>query len=378
MNGLPKYIFIFSCLIFLSSLSLQANAEIEIIETESSYIMGDNDSKIDARRIAMQEAKRKALELAGTYVESLTEVKNMSLTKDEIKVYTSGVVETEIISEEMKGTSAHPEIFIRARCKIDTAVLIGHINNFRKNEDLKEQLNTALKENEALKKERDNLTSKLSAEKDKSKAADIRKKLDNVLDKEEANDEVKKIWTGLAHKLLNSTDIKKYVGRLNEKELNEAAHALNKVVKVNPENQRAHMLLAAIYQKKGDSAAAQKEIKTAIALNPSNPFFHLRLGLLLRNEGKYKEAIKELTIAKQSMPNRPDMLFHIGMTYKVEGNCQEAVPNLKKFLIASKRDNGLFAKMKHEAVRSIKECGKKTGQKPIKQRPIKQKPPRYR
>jgi len=373
MKGLPKYVFILLCLIFLISLPLQANADIKIIETESSYIMGDNDSKIDARRIATQEAKRKALEYAGTYVESLTEVKNMSLAKDEIKAYTAGIVETEIISEEMKGTSAHPEIFIKARCKIDTAVLIGHINNFRKNEDLKEQLNSALKENESLKKERDNLTSKLSAEKDKSKAEDIRKKLGNVLAKEEANDEVKKIWGGLAHKLLNSTDVKKDVGQLSDNELNEAAAALNKVVKVNPENQRAHMLLAAIYQRNGNNAGAKKEIKAAMALNPSNPFFHLRLGLLLKNEGKYKEALKELSIARQSLPNKPDLLFLVGMTYKADDNCQEAVPNLEKFLMASKRDDGRLAKMKHEAVSTIKECGKGTRQKPIKQ-----KPPRYR
>jgi len=373
MKGLPENMLMPLCLMFMLSLPLPANADIKIIETDSSYIMGDNDSKIDARRIATQEAKRKALELAGTYVESLTEIKNMSLAKDEIKAYTAGVVETEIISEEMKGPSAHPEIFIKARCKIDTAALIGHINNFRKNEDLKEQLNAALKENEALKKERDNLTSKLSAEKDKSKAEDIRKKLDHVLAKEEANDEVKKLWASLVHKLMSSTDIKKDIGGMRDRELNEAFSALNKAVKVNPENQRAHMLLAAIYQKRGDSAAAQKEIKTALALNPSNPFFHLRLGLLLRNEGKYKEALKELTIAKQSMPNRPDLLFHIGMTYKAEGHCQEAVPNLEKFLIASKRDNGRFAGLKHDAVRTIKECRKET-----KQKPFNKTPPRYR
>ncbi|MDI6745192.1 MAG: tetratricopeptide repeat protein [Thermodesulfovibrionales bacterium] len=305
MTGLIKKVIIILCALLLMSLPVLVEAEIKIIETESSYIMGDNDSKIDARRIATQEAKRKALEMAGTFIESLTEVKNMALAKDEIKAYTAGVVETEIISEDMKGTSAHPEIFIRARCKIDTAVLIGHINSFRKNEDLKEQLNVALKENESLKKERDNLTTKLSAEKDKSKAEDIRKKLDHVLAKEEANDEVKKLWGSLVHKLLNSTNVKKDIGGMSVKELNEASSALNKVLKVNPENQRAHMLLAAVYQRKGDNAGAEKEIKAAIALNPSNPFFHFTLGLLLKNEGKYKEALKELTIAS-TLPHRHD------------------------------------------------------------------------
>lgn len=370
MRVLIKNKIIILCAMFLMSLPLSVKAEIKIIETESSYIMGDNDSKIDARRIATQEAKRKALEMAGAFMESLTEVKNMALAKDEIKAYTAGVVETDIISEDMKGTSAHPEIFIRARCKIDTAVLIGHINSFRKNEDLKEQLNSALKENESLKKERNSLTSKLSTEKDKSKAEDIRKKLGNVLAKEEANDEIKKLWGSLVHKLLSSTDTKRDVHEMSDKDADEAANTLNKVLKVNPENQRAHMLLAAIYQRKGNNAGAEKEIRAAIALNPSNPFFRFTLGLLLKNEGRYTEALKEFKSVEQLRPNKPDVLFHIGMTYKAEGNCQEAVPNLEKFLMATKSDEGHFAKMKTEAVRTIKGCRSGTKQKPVEKKPL--------
>ena len=78
--------------ILTSALPLsRAYAEVKIIEADSTFIMGDNDSKVDARRIATQEAKRKALELAGTYVESLTTVKNYQLTKDEVMSYTAGV-----------------------------------------------------------------------------------------------------------------------------------------------------------------------------------------------------------------------------------------------------------------------------------------------
>ena len=40
---------------------------------------------------------------------------------------------------------------------------------------------------------------------------------------------------------------------------------LEKVLKVNPENQRAHMLFAAVYQRRGNSAGAEKEIRAAIA-----------------------------------------------------------------------------------------------------------------
>src|SRR5271169_3693187 len=152
-------------LLIAGFLPIATYAEIKVIESESTYIMGDNDSKVDARRIATQEAKRKVLELAGTYVESLTQVKNYQLTKDEIKSYTTGVLETEVVSEQMRGTTEHPEIYVKTRCKIDTDSLIAQIGKFQENEDLKEQVNATAKENDDLKKERDELVKQLASEK---------------------------------------------------------------------------------------------------------------------------------------------------------------------------------------------------------------------
>src|SRR3990172_5323912 len=122
-----------------------ADAEIKVIEADSTYLMGDNDSKVDARRIAVQEAKRNALEAAGTCVESLTVVKSYQLTKDEVKAYSAGVLETEVVSEQMHGTTERPEIYIRARCKIDTDALSAQIDRYKENEDLKEQLDSSAK-----------------------------------------------------------------------------------------------------------------------------------------------------------------------------------------------------------------------------------------
>ena len=124
--------------LFLTSLPLIARGEVKTVEADATYVMGDNDSKVDARRVATQEAKRKALELAGAYVESLTVVKNYQLTKDEVKAYTAGILETEIASEQMRGTTEHPEIYIKARCTIDTDIITAQIDRYRENEDLKE------------------------------------------------------------------------------------------------------------------------------------------------------------------------------------------------------------------------------------------------
>ena len=56
-------------LLLIPSLSI---AETKTIYASHEYIMGDNDSKNDARHMCFLEAKRKALEKAGTYISSHT------------------------------------------------------------------------------------------------------------------------------------------------------------------------------------------------------------------------------------------------------------------------------------------------------------------
>ncbi len=360
-----------ACIVLTGLLNESVNAEIKVIEADSSYIIGDNDSKIDARRIVVQEAKRKALDTAGTYIESLTEVKNMALSRDEVRAYSAGILEAEIVSEDMKGTAERPEIFIKVKCRIDTSTLTEQINNFKNNEDLKEQLDAALKENESLKREREKLVNNLSSEKDKSKAEDIRKKLDKVLLKEESNDDIRKVWGNLASKI-DFRDLKDIRG-ISQKEMSDIEVILKKAIQNSPDDQRARMLLAMIYQKKGDKTNAEKELRAAIKLNTSNPLLHMKLGMLLRSEARYKEALDEFNLADRTKPNKPDVLFQTGMTYKEMKDCDNAVPYLKKFLVSVKNRENFPAKMKHEAMGAMKECKAAPPQKRIREKPLRRR-----
>lgn len=68
-------------------------AEVRTITVIGEYRMGDNDTRADAKRLALLDAKRLALEQAGTYLESLTEAKNLQVSGDELRAYTAGIVE---------------------------------------------------------------------------------------------------------------------------------------------------------------------------------------------------------------------------------------------------------------------------------------------
>ena len=71
------------CLTLASFCSSPASAAPQTIIAEGTCIVGDTDAPKDARDAARKEALRAATEQAGVYVESYTEAKNLTLTKDE-------------------------------------------------------------------------------------------------------------------------------------------------------------------------------------------------------------------------------------------------------------------------------------------------------
>jgi hypothetical protein len=80
---------IFFVLTFLCSAAI---AEIITVKHTVKQTFGGSQSPDDARISAMAKAKREALEIAGTYIESLTVVKNTKVEKDEILALAAGVL----------------------------------------------------------------------------------------------------------------------------------------------------------------------------------------------------------------------------------------------------------------------------------------------
>lgn len=112
-----KLLSFFLCLLLFSG---KAFSETRVFEEIGKAFIGDNQTKNDARNLAVLEAKRKALEKVGTYVSSLTVVENSVLKKDEIIACTQGFTSTEIIEEKpiVEGESFGLEV--KARIALDT------------------------------------------------------------------------------------------------------------------------------------------------------------------------------------------------------------------------------------------------------------------
>ncbi len=118
-----------------------SHAAIKQIDAHATYHLGDNDSKLDGHRLALMEAKRTALEKAGTYVESITEVKDYQLTRDDIKTYSAGILHVEETKDpdwQMEGHNLTVTVYVTV--SVDDQDVANKIGALRKDQDATKQL----------------------------------------------------------------------------------------------------------------------------------------------------------------------------------------------------------------------------------------------
>ena len=114
----------------------------EIIEADGVYMMGDNDTPKSARDAARNEAMRAATERAGVYIESVSEVQDYALTRDEIRMVAAAVLRVlnEQVTPELVGDAWRYRVHLV--CSVDTdgidlAALAGAKAELAENDDLR-------------------------------------------------------------------------------------------------------------------------------------------------------------------------------------------------------------------------------------------------
>ena len=98
-----------------------AFAEIQTLTATHTYILGDHDSKEDARQRCLLETKRKILEQAGVYIESASEMKNFDLTKDKITSFAAAVMQIKDTKEEVGFQQGHMTLTLTITAQVDRA-----------------------------------------------------------------------------------------------------------------------------------------------------------------------------------------------------------------------------------------------------------------
>ena len=94
-------------------------AEVQTFTATHTYILGDHDSKDDARQRCLLETKRKILEQAGVYIESASEVKNFDLTKDKITSFAAAVMQVKDTKEAVSFQQGHMTMTLTLKADVD-------------------------------------------------------------------------------------------------------------------------------------------------------------------------------------------------------------------------------------------------------------------
>ena len=116
-----------------------SHAEIKTYIHTVKQSFGGSQSPDDARVGAIAKAKREVLEKAGTYLESLTIVRESVVEKDEIIALAAGVLKAEIVSQKNFATEDTFGIVVKAKVDVDTSILEERIRKLLQDRSLLEK-----------------------------------------------------------------------------------------------------------------------------------------------------------------------------------------------------------------------------------------------
>ena len=226
-------------------LPVQTSAATKVFEREYTYRASEADSKLSCRVIALEQVKRLLLEELGTYLESISEVKDSVLTKDEIVILTAGVVRTDIVSEHWDGKIYR----LKARIKADPDYVIKAINRLRQDR----QKNKDLKKSQARAKQYLNEIERLKKELSRAKQKDLKRK----------QVEYVKAVKGLSAE----NWFERGLSFVNSKHYSEAIKAYTKALDINPQYDKAYNDRGNVWADKGDYDRAIADYNKALGIN---------------------------------------------------------------------------------------------------------------
>jgi len=146
-----------AALLFISS---QATASETTVTAEAHYLMADGDTLAQAEEIVLQRAKRRAVELAGVYLESTfldveqeTGTGHFHTSSLEIRTIAAAVTKTDLLESHRSFEHDRPRFYVRIRAVIDLDHLQEAIRRWHSEEQFAEHFQRLQKENSRLKAE---------------------------------------------------------------------------------------------------------------------------------------------------------------------------------------------------------------------------------
>jgi hypothetical protein len=171
------------------------SGNVRVVTASAEYRMGDHDTRNDAVRLAVEAAKRDALEQVATYLESVTEVKNMDVTRDDVKTYTAGIVM--VMDQKITTRLEGDTIVIRAdlTAQVDPDEVAQAITALRENESARTELIALRSETDQLRQQLDAANQALASASSPEQIQALNQERQELLNQLQANALVSQAWT---------------------------------------------------------------------------------------------------------------------------------------------------------------------------------------
>lgn len=182
------------CLLFWISAD-QVWAETRTITAEGEYRLGDRDTKEDGIRLATEQAKRNALDQVASYLESVTVVKDLDVTQDEIRSYTAGVV---LILDQQAALRLDDQTVVAQvtlTAQVNTDEVVQALAAVKQHEEARGELSALKQELDQLHQELDAANQALASATTPEQTREFSHQREELLSRAQSNAMVAQAWT---------------------------------------------------------------------------------------------------------------------------------------------------------------------------------------
>lgn len=310
------------CVQFIADTAL---ADTQTFTATGSYRVGRHDSRADAQRLAILDARPHAIEHAVAYLEKVPAVKQAGITRDKLAAYSIALADFKQVPSASDTNPGGAIVSASIAIAIDPDTVESRLQALLDNERGKAELTRARDKIERYRRdvERDSKRlASLSAQKEIDNVLQHRSDLLELIDTES---ELARTWG-----LLLSAHSRKKSPSATLKGSGSADHPAAPQPSAGAVDAEEHRKKGISLNKEGQYDEAAKEFRLALQLVPNLPRGHLGLGAALQGKGDLDSAITEYGTELRVRPEDGDTYNNLGTALQKKGDIEGAISQYRR------------------------------------------------
>lgn len=336
-------------LFFFLLLAHLAFGDVKVFTQTVKQSFGGSQSADDALVSAIAKAKRAAVEQAGTYIQSVTELSNGTMASDNVLAMAGGISKTEVLSQKnyIEGNIFGVEVTVR--CAVNTDNLKEKVEAVLKDKThLKELEDSKQREAKLLEKVAElEEQNKQIAQMNESQKQELKQQFQQTRDGLSAEDYFNKantLWDSQKRKYSDPTLVIAWLtkaltldpnsaGTYNNRgaayadlqHLNEAIQDYTQAIALDPNDAIAYYNRGNVYADLQRLNESIQDYTKALTLDPNYTGAYTNRGVAYADLQRFSEAIQDYTHAIALDPNLAQAYFNRGQAYTKLYRFNEAI-----------------------------------------------------